>query len=210
MPRMTKGLVLLTAVIGMSAAAMELPVRTPIASDLSPDTFRVLATNQTSSIEKELNEAAAQGYTFEAMMAGATLGGDEVVVVMSRPKALEPRRVRYKVLATSKTSTMQRELDAMGAFGYRYMGQSVAKTAFGGKEAIVILERDLGDRNGQYSYRLLATKRTSTMQKELNELAGQGFEVNDVTVAKTTFGGEEVITILSRRHPSGAGPLTGG
>ncbi|MDA1314588.1 MAG: hypothetical protein O2968_14710 [Acidobacteria bacterium] len=205
-PNIIERLVLLTVVMVVSVSAVDLPVRTPIVSEQSADTFRVLATNETSSIEKELNEAAAHGYVFEAMMAGETLGGDEVVVVMSRPESPETRRVRYKVLATNRTSTMQRELEALGAFGYRYMGQSVAKTAFGGREAIVILEHDIDDRNGQYSYRLLATKRTSTMQKELNELAGQGFEVKGVTVAKTAFGGEEVLTILSRRYAA-ARPL---
>jgi hypothetical protein len=198
MRKITNRLILLNAVMAVSTLAVELPIRTPIAPELSSDRFRVLATNKTSTIEKELNEAAAQGYVFEAMMAGETLGGDEVVVVMTRPESPETQRVRYKVLATNKTSTMQRELDALGAFGYRYKGQSVAKTTFGGRETVVILECDKDDRDSQYDYRLLATKRTSTMQKELNELAGQGFEVKGVTVAKTAFGGEEVLTILSR------------
>ncbi len=200
MPRITNRLVLLTAVMAISAPAVDLPARTPIAPELSSDTFRVLATNKTSSIEKELNEAADNGYVFEAMMAGDTLGGNEIVVVVTRPESPETPRFRYKILATNKTSTMQRELDALGAFGYCYKGQSVAKTTFGGLETIVILERDDNDRDSQYDYRLLATNRTSTMQKELNELAGQGFNVKGVTVAKTAFGGEEVLTILSRRR----------
>ena len=199
MRRITNRFVLLTAVMAVSVLGVELPGKAPIAPEMSSDIFRILATNKTSTIEKELNEAAAKGYVFKVMMAGETLGGDEIVVVMSRrlASAVTPR-MRYKVLAANKTSTMQRELEALGAFGYRYVGQSVSKTTFGGREAIVILERDMDDRDSQYDYRLLATKRTSTMQKELNELADEGFEMKGITVANTAFGGEEVLAIISR------------
>ena len=113
--------------------------------------------------------------------------------------------MRYKVLATNEISMMQRELDAMGAFGFRYRGQSIAETSFGSLEVIVILERDAADRDAQYDYQLLAATRTSTMQEELNELARMGFEVEGVSVLKTALGGNEVVTILSRRHGRAAG-----
>lgn len=181
------------------ALSAEIPDRTPIARS-GEKAFRVLATNKTSTLEKELNEAAAEGYAFEAVMGGPTLAGDEVVVVMSRLPDFTANRMRYTLLATNKTSTMQKELQAMGALGFRYRGQSVADTTFGGQQVLVILERDTADSAAQYDYQLLATTRTSTMQKELNQLAGAGFEVQGLTVAKTAFGGNELVTILSRRH----------
>ena len=50
------------------------------------------------------------------MMAGDTHGGKELVVVMSRPLGETPiQRLKYKVLATNKTATMQRELETMGS-----------------------------------------------------------------------------------------------
>ena len=48
-------------------------------------------------------------------------------------------------------------------------------------------------------YRLLATKKTSTMQKELAEAGDQGYEFVGMTVAKTLVGGEEVVAILRRK-----------
>jgi hypothetical protein len=48
-------------------------------------------------------------------------------------------------------------------------------------------------------YRVLATKKTSTMQKELQEAGDVGFEFVGVTVAKTLIGGEEVVSILRRK-----------
>jgi hypothetical protein len=47
------------------------------------------------------------------------------------------------VLATKKTSTMQKELLEAGAAGYGLAGLTVAETAFGGTELVVILRRSL-------------------------------------------------------------------
>ena len=168
--------------------------------DLAANEFRVLATNKTSTLEAELNQAAGEGFVFHAMMAGDTHGGKELVVVLSRPLDETPvQRLKYKVLATNKTATMQRELETMGAFGYRHRAQSVAETTFGGRQVLVVLERDPADRSAQYEYRVLATNRTSTMQNELNEVAREGYQLAGLTVAETAFGGNEVLAILSRR-----------
>ena len=194
--------VLLTCVFATLAAAGEVPARARIAPQVVGEAFRLLAAN-TSTLERDLNEAAALGYVFAAMMGGKTVSKDEVVVVMSRRSAAEARPVRYKVLATNETPVMQRELDAMGAFGFRYRGQSIAETSFGRLEVMVILERDSADREAQYDYQLLTATRTSTLQEELNERPG--FKVEGITVSKTAVGGNEVVTILSRRYGRAAG-----
>jgi hypothetical protein len=49
---------------------------------------------------------------------------------------------------------------------------------------------------------LLATKRTSTMQKELGEAAASGYEFVGLTVADTLIGGDEVVCILRKRSGS--------
>lgn len=162
--------------------------------------YRLLATNKTSTMQKELNQAAAEGFHFEGFMGGETsFGGSENVVIMSRPAGVTTPRYDYHLLATNKTSTMQKEISAAGAEGFDYKGQSVFSTAFGGKEVVVILERDRGASSGvRYEYRLLATKKTSTMQKELQEAGDDGFSFAGVTVSETAFGGTEVVTILRR------------
>ena len=202
--RTTIVFVLLACFFATHAAAGEVPARPRIAPEVVGEPFRLL-TASTSTLETELNEAAAQGYVLVAMTATETLGNDEVVVVMSRRPADGSRPARYKVLAAEETSTLRRELDAMGAFGFRYRDQSVTETSFGGLEAIVILERDAADRDTQYEYQLVVATPASTMQTELNELSSMGFEVEGLTVSKTPFGGNEVVTILSRSHGRAAG-----
>jgi len=162
--------------------------------------YRVLATNKTSTMEKELNQAAAEGYRFEATMGGeSSFGGKEVMTVMSRLQdSARKAGYAYKLLATNKTSTMQKELQAAGDEGFDYKGQTVFETAFGGKEVVVILERDLNKPAERIEYRLLATNKTSTMEKELKQAGNEGFRIVGVTVAETAFGGREVVSILRK------------
>jgi hypothetical protein len=131
-------------------------------------------------------------------MGGDTaFGGSEVVAIMV--KGGTPGKYSYRLLATNKTSTMQKEMQEAGDEGFEYRGQTVFKSAFGGKEVIVILERtEDGKPKPKYEYRLLASKKTSTMQKELAEAGDQGFGFVGLTVAKTLVGGDEVVSILRR------------
>ena len=161
--------------------------------------FRLLATNKTSTMQKEMNDAADSGFHLEGTMGGETsLGGSEVVVIMSRDPSVQKKRYEYKLLATSKTSTMQKELQQAGNAGFEFKGQSVYSSTFGGKEVVVILERDSEAKEAQWEYKLLATKKTSTMQKELNEAGAEGFIFVGVTVGDTLMGGKEVVSILRR------------
>jgi hypothetical protein len=160
--------------------------------------YRVLATSKTATMQKELQEAAEAGFHFGGVMGGETAaGGSEVVVVMV--KDAMPGRYSYRLLATSKTSTMQRELQEAGDAGYQYRGQTVFKSAFGGKEVVVLLERDGNSDRPRFEYRLLATSKTSTLQKELTEAGQLGFDFVGLTVGQTAMAGNEVVAILRRK-----------
>ena len=164
--------------------------------------YRVLATNRTSTMEKELNQAADAGYRMDKAMGGGTaFGGSEVVVVMSKSKSDSSAKGRYayKLLAANRTGTMQKELQEAGNEGFDYKDQTVFDSTFGGTEVVVILELDRARKSKvRYEYKLLATQKTSTMQKELQEAGDAGFKFVGVTVSKTAFGGKEVLSILRK------------
>lgn len=162
--------------------------------------YRVLATNRTSTMEKEMNEAAKAGYGLLGVMGGETaLGGKEVVVVMGkRTGADDGVRKTYKLLATSRTGTMQKEIQKAGDEGFEYKGQTVFESAFGGHEVTVILERVVDRPVRHLQYKLLATSKTSTMQKELRQAGEDGFEFLGMSVGKTSFGGDEVVCFLQK------------
>ena len=180
------------------AIAACLCVVTPVAQAQAPVEYRVLATNKTSTMEKEMQEAAEAGFRFGDVMGGDTaFGGSEVVVIMVRDGS--KGQYDYRLLATNKTSTMQKEMQEAGDAGYEYRGQTVFKSTFGGREVVAILEKVPDTTIGRYEYRLLATKKTSTMQKELAEAGDQGYGFVGMTVAKTLVGGDEVVAILRRK-----------
>ena len=197
-PVITTGLAGLLATAALAAPIMIPNSTAPLSN---PQEYRVLATNKTSTMQKEMNEAADAGYRFGGVMGGETsFGGSEVVVVMSKSATPENKaRYEYRLLATSKTSTMQKEMQEAGDAGFEYRGQTVFKSTFGGKEVVSILERDRESTPDRFEYRLLATKKTSTMQKELMEAGGQGFAIVGLTVAETAIGGSEIVTIMRRR-----------
>jgi hypothetical protein len=162
--------------------------------------YKILATTKTSTMEKELNEAAAEGYVFSQVMGGQTgVGGKEVVVAMVKDLSAPGQRIRnYKLLATNKTSTMQKEMQAMADEGFDYVGQSVFQSAFGGNEVVIIMERDTSKKDHRSTYLLLATTRTSTMDKELKQAGEQGYALVGLTVGKTALGGSEVVCVLRK------------
>ena len=185
------GTAVLTALVAMSVAAN--------AADSALD-YRILATSKTSTMDKEMNESAADGYRFARAMGGKTAnGGQEVVVAMVKEAAAAGRSAfRYKLLATSKTSTMQKEMQNLADEGYEYVDQTVFQTAFGGREVVVIMEADSSRKGPHSNYRLLATTKTSTLQKELQEAGAQGFVLLGLTVGKTEIGGDEIVAVLRK------------
>ena len=59
---------------------------------------------------------------------------------------------------------------------------------------------------GAYEYRLLATNKTSTMEKELNQAGGEGFRYGHVMGGETGFGGSEVVVVMTRDPAAPAEP----
>jgi hypothetical protein len=161
--------------------------------------YHVVATSKTSTMQKELNDAAEMGFRFDTVMGGETaFGGNEVVVVMSRASGTKASRFGYRLLATSKTSTMQKELQDAADAGFQYRGQTVFNTAFGGDEVVCILERDGAAAQERVDYRLVATSKTGTLQKELVQAGAGGYQIVGMTVGKTALGGSELVAITRR------------
>lgn len=102
---------------------------------------------------------------------------------------------QYKLLATRRTGTMQKEIDEVASQGYRILVGSPTS----GTEMAVFLSRE-GTPESPYKYKLLATTRTGTMNKELNEMADQGYRLIPSTmIAKTQMlGGVEIVMIMER------------
>lgn len=166
------------------------------------NSYKILATSKTSTMQKEMQEAGDAGYHFVAVMGGETaMGGKEVVVLLEKA-AGDKNTYAYRLLATSKTSTLQKELQEAGDAGFHAVGQTVFESMFGGKETVAIVEKGSADPSSKrWEYRLIATSKTSTLEKELKAVADQGFQAIDLTVGKTALGGSETVVITRRPAP---------
>lgn len=188
-------MVLCVAAVGLVAVSANRPLQAAPPATIE---YRLLATSKTSTMEKELNEAADAGFQFQAVMGGETaIGGKEVVAVVTRSGETKSR-YSYKLLATSKTSTMEKEIQEAADAGFEYRDQTVFESVFGGKEVVVIMERDKDSKRPRSQYKLLATTKTSTLEKELLAVGAAGYGIVGMTVAKTALGGKELVAITKR------------
>lgn len=136
--------------------------------------YKLLATTRTSTMQKEINETAAQGYR---ILVGAPTSGSEMVLFLSRDGTItEP--YKYRLLATTRTGTMQKEMNEAADAGFRLIPSTMMakKQLFGGVEIVMIMERP-PKVTKHYEYKLLATSRTSTMQKEVIDAKNAGFAI---------------------------------
>lgn len=138
--------------------------------------FLLLATQKTSTMQKELDEAAAAGYR---ILVGSPTSGTEMALILEKV-ATPPNTYKYLLLATTRTSTMQKELDEAAAQGFRLLPSTMISKSrrflSGADEIVVVLEKAPGFSHS-YQYLLLATTRTSTLQKEMTQAIEEEYVV---------------------------------
>lgn len=112
------------------------------------------------------------------------------------PRAYE---LDYRLLATSRTSTMERELNEAAYEGFVLVEANGGTTEHGGQELLAVMERDPAlEPSEPFEYIVLATNRTGTMRRELNDAARRGFVFVSQAVFETAVGGQEVVVVMER------------
>jgi hypothetical protein len=159
--------------------------------------YRVLVANEASTLQKKMQRVSEAGFRFAGVTSGAIGIGQSAVVVMTKRPGVGT--FEYRVLGTTRASTLQSELQAASDVGFDYKGDAVFRAVSGKKETIAIMERASDKRTSTgYEYRVLATRRMSTMEKELREAYAAGFEFVGLTTSHTLVGAAEVVSILRR------------
>ena len=82
-------------------------------------------------------------------------------------------------LATTKTSTIQEELDEAARQGFLLLPSTLISkpSTWGNDEIVVALEQSLTEAP-LYEYRLLATSRTSALEAEVLKARDEGFDIH--------------------------------
>lgn len=181
--------------------------------------FRFVSTNKVSTMEKELNELAAQGFRLERV--SKSLVADDMATLVSRDPATAAGgpRYEYRVLATRRAGTMDKEITEAAGQGYEIRGLTSmfrpGIAMFVGDETAVVMERPAGETARRFDYKLLSTRREKTMQKELDETIAAGFEPvemvrgQDNNAASIILGPQFVNTIILGRRAGVTGESPG-
>ncbi len=164
--------------------------------------YKVLATNKLSTMKKELEAAAAEGFEFRGITTEEKFqpfAYPETIAVMERPIGESKRRFDYKFVSTQREKTAQKELDGAISEGYipveMIYGEDVnaMRVLFGpglNNHVTIVLARDTnnpGAEMGKREYRFLQTTKVSTMEKEMNQLAKEGFQFHLTSIGSITI-----------------------
>ena len=94
-------------------------------------------------MQRELQQYGDAGYEYLGQTVfGTAFAGKEVVLILQRDEARPASKSVYRLLATSLTSTMEKELNEAGKDGFQLVGLTVGKTEIGGEELVSILRKN--------------------------------------------------------------------
>lgn len=160
-------LLVIIPLVGLSTAKLDLTLP-----------YLLLATKKTKTMQKELNKAAEAGYR---IVVGSPTSGEEIMVILEKmPES--SGYFEYFLLATTRTGTMQKEMSAAAAKGFRLRPSTLIKKkrfgfGLGGKFEIIMIMEKAPEEEIRYEYLLLATTKTGTLQKEITESVGEGYSM---------------------------------
>lgn len=169
------------------------------ADDGSP--YKVLATRRASTLERELNAAAAVGYRLQTLTwsSGGTLWGvipipgdrKEMMAILAR--TAQPARLSYRVVAATdeRESTLEARLNEAGEAGFRVREVGTS----------IILERDEAADPVATEFRVVTTTRVGTLEAEIAAAGRDGYRPVGLT---PPFMIEGLVAILAR--PAGVDP----
>jgi len=133
-------------------------------------TYLVLSTKRIQTMEKELDEASAKGFR---VLYGAPTQQYDMAVLMERSREAEP--YNYKVMATMRIKTMEKELNEFAKQGYRLLPRTIVfKQGFLTAEMVMLMER--APKSGKiYEYKLINAGKETKLHKKMDEAISQGF-----------------------------------
>jgi hypothetical protein len=152
-------------------------------------TYVVLSTKRIQTMEKELDEAAAKGFR---VLYGAPTQQYDMAILLNRVQTAGGAPYSYKVLATSRFKTMEKEMLEAARQGYRLLPRTaITKSGFLTMELVILMEREPNSNKG-YEYKLITESKETKLHKRIDEAMAQGF----VPVTMITMG--EHIVVLEK------------
>lgn len=167
----------LTLSIAALAFGQDKNARTPERVKTAADqNYLILSTKRIQTMEKELGEAAAKG--FRVLYGAPTVTFDMALFLERLEQAEKP--YTYKVLATSRNKTMEKELNEQAAQGFRILPRTIIfKQGLLTGEMVTIMERE-ADSKVAYEYKLVEAGKENKLQSKIDAARAAGF--NPITM----------------------------
>jgi hypothetical protein len=135
-------------------------------------TYVVLSTKRIQTMEKELDEVAAKGFR---VLYGAPTQQFDMAILLRRVQDSGQASYSYKVLATSRNKTMEKELNEFAKQGYRLLPRTIIfKQGFFTAEMVMLMEREPTS-SKSYEYKLVTAGKETKLHKKIDEAVTQGF-----------------------------------
>ena len=156
-------------------------------------TYLVLSTKRIQTMEKELDEVSAKGFR---VLYGAPTEQWDMAILLRRVQDSGQAPYGYKVLATSRNKTMQKELNEVARQGYRLLPRTIIfKQGFFTAELVMLMERE--PKSGKsYEYKLVTAGKETKLHKKIDEAVAQGFSpVTMITIGEHVIVMEKETTV---------------
>lgn len=171
MKRMIAALALLVSLSALTAAQDKDKTGKLIIDD--DQNFLILSTKRIQTMEKELDDAASRGFR---VLYGAPTAQYDMALLMTRVQAEGAEPYRYRVLATSRNKTMEKELNEAAREGYRLLPRTIVyKQGFFTAEMVMVMERAPNSGKG-YEYKLVTATKETKLHKKIDEAGAGGFQ----------------------------------
>jgi hypothetical protein len=176
--------------------------------------YQFINTQQSSTLEKELNQQAAAGWRL--LLLPKAYGSDTMGALLGKTET--EQKYEYKVLAAKRIGTLENEFTEAVKQGFDFRGIITTERILVGGETLIVLEREQGKSVAQNEYIFLNTKKEATLEKELGTAVSQGYvpkgftRTEDRSVKQQMFGimagsPMELTMILSRNRETPAGEM---
>ena len=134
--------------------------------------YLVLSTKRIQTMEKELDDVASRG--FRVLYAAPTAQLD-MALLLTRVQEESAEQYRYRILATSRNKTMEKELNEAAREGYRLLPRTIVyKEGFFTKEMVMVMERAPRS-NKSYEYKLVRATKETSLHRKIDEAGALGF-----------------------------------
>ena len=159
--------------------------------------YLVLSTKRIQTMEKELDDVASRG--FRVLYAAPTAQYDMALLLTRAQQEEGAEPYRYRILATSRNKTMEKELNEAAREGYRLLPRTIVyKQGFFTAEMVMVMERAPRS-NKSYEYKLVRATKETSLHRKIDEAGAQGF----VPITMVIIGEHVIVTEKETEQKAG-------